>query len=71
MTQFHVLRKDGQLIASVGTLGQAMDHMGTGLLLFMGTNTDAVRIAVALGRGGKPTERISGTDVLLHLGLEK
>lgn len=68
---FHVIKKDGQFVASVKTLGQAMDHMGQGCLMYMGASKDAIRIAAAIGRRNATERTVSGDEVLLHLGLEK
>lgn len=65
--QFHVMRKDGSELRSVSNLGQAMDEMAAGYLMYLGTPTDAVTISKALGRAGTGTSEV-GT--LLAIGEE-
>lgn len=49
-SQFHIMKKDGTGLCSVGNLGSAMDLMGSGQVMFMGTAKDAVTISKALSR---------------------
>jgi hypothetical protein len=65
--QFHVMRKDGTEMRSVGSLGQAMEEMAAGYLMYLGTSADAVTISKALGRAGTGTSKV-GT--LLAIGEE-
>jgi len=64
---FYTMRKDGTSLMSHGSLGSAMDEMGTGMVMFMGSNTDALRITAALSRWS-PSNVEPGT--LLHIGME-
>lgn len=65
--QFHTMRKDGTSLMSHGSLGSAMDEMGAGMVMFMGSNTDALRITAALSRWS-PRNVEPGT--LLQIGME-
>lgn len=67
--QFHVMRKDGTGLRSVGSLGQAMDEMAAGYLMYLGTPSDAVRISKMLGRTTSGTQD-TGAGTLLAIGEE-
>ena len=68
MNKFFVIRKDGTLSAAQSSLGGAMDYMGAGRLLFMGTPTDAAYIMRTLGRA--PAAPEGGAGTLLAIGLD-
>lgn len=69
--QFHTMRKDGTGLTSTGSLGDAMDRMGAGMVMFMGTGEEAVRVAVALGRAERDRkQRWEGVGALLEIGME-
>ena len=55
-SKFHVMRKDGTGLCSLGNLGSALDFMGNGHLLFMGTGAEAVIISKALARKEQETK---------------
>ena len=49
MNKFFVIRKDGTLASASASLGGALDYMGNGRLLYMGTPTEAVVLMKRLG----------------------
>jgi hypothetical protein len=67
--KFFVIRTDGSLAAAQRTLGGAMDFMGNGRMLFMGTPTEAVRVMTALGRQRRQGPE-DGVGTLLQIGLD-
>ena len=67
--QFHVMRKDGTGLRSVGSLGQAMNEMSAGYLMYLGTPSDAVRISKTLNRPASGTQD-TGVGTLLAIGEE-
>ena len=69
MNKFFVIRKDGTLAAAQSSLGGAMDYMGAGRMLYMGTPTEATAIMRTLGRApaAVPDE---GAGTLLAIGLD-
>lgn len=69
MNKFFVIRKDGTLSAAQSSLGGAMDYMGAGRLLFMGTPTDAEYIMRTLGRA-RAEVPAEGMGTLLAIGLD-
>lgn len=68
MNKFFVIRKDGTLAAAQSSLGGAMDYMGTGRMLYMGTPTEATAIMRTLGRA--PAAPEGGAGALLAIGLD-
>ncbi len=68
MNQFFVMRKDGSLAAAQSSLGGAMDYMGLGRMLYMGTPTEATAIMRTLGRTSEVPNEVAGT--LLAIGLD-
>lgn len=67
MNKFFVIRKDGTLAAAQSSLGGAMDFMGAGRLLFMGSPTEATAIMRTLGHKGAA---IPEAGALLAIGLD-
>ena len=69
--QFHTMRKDGSSLASHASLGGAMEDMGQGMVMFLGSNDDALRVAIALGTAERDRkQRWAGAGALLEIGLE-
>lgn len=68
MNKFFVIRKDGSLAAAQSSLGGAMDYMGAGRLLFMGSPTDAEYIMRTLGK--LKTAPAEGVGTLLAITLD-
>jgi hypothetical protein len=68
MNKFFVIRKDGTLAAAQSSLGGAMDYMGLGRLLYMGTPTEATAIMRTLGRTSEVPDE--GAGALLAIGLD-
>ena len=70
--QFHVMRKDGSELSACGNLGTAMDRMGAGMVMFLGSGEEALKIAAALNKANIDRKRTSGMQpgTLLHIGME-
>lgn len=68
MNKFFVIRKDGTLAAAQSSLGGAMDYMGAGRMLYMGTPTEATAIMRTLGRASAVPDE--GAGALLAIGLD-
>lgn len=69
MNKFFVIRKDGSLAAAQSSLGGAMDYMGAGRMLYMGTPTEATAIMRTLGHKGAAIPE-AGAGTLLAIGLD-
>ena len=70
---FYTMRKDGTSLMSHGSLGAAMDEMSLGMIMFLGSGTEAMRVAAALGKSAtenKWAARSVEPGTLLHIGME-
>lgn len=72
-SKFHVIRKSGEYVTGSVSLAGALNEMSTGLIMFMGTNEDALSICKAIGRAERERkwkERGIEPGTLLNIGME-